>query len=209
MKKAIFGMVAAMAMTANAVAQEAPAVPPAGPVEVQVAGAPEAQAQAQAPSPAAIAPAPAVPSAAAPAAPSADAPFQVVRPGDSQMSCEALIAEANALNGRMTAMQAAISQRAMDMSRSNMSSLQARQGVSTAMSLGSMAAAFVPGAGLALGAAQSVAGLAQRAAAAQQQQKMMTDIDDMMADMQAGTDQMMPLMNRADHLTDLSMAKGC
>jgi|GEM_PF-1946469 len=195
MKKAIFGVMAAMAVTANAMAQDAPA---AGPI-AHIVDAPEVQTTA----PAAAAP------AAPPTAASGDAPFQVVRAGDSQLSCEALIAEANALNAQMTATQNAMSQRAMDMSRSRMSSIQARQGVSTAMGLGGMAAAFVPGAALAMGAAQSVAGMAQRAAAAQQQQKMMGDIDDMMTDIQASTDQLMPLMNRADHLTDLSMAKGC
>ncbi|RZJ18052.1 MAG: hypothetical protein EON91_06880 [Brevundimonas sp.] len=184
MKKVIFGMMAAMAVTANAMAQDAP---------VEVQATPVA-------APASVADAPAA---------AVDVPFQVVRAGDSQMSCEALIAEANALNGEMMAMQNAMSQRAMDMSRSRMSSLQAQQGVSTAMSLGGLAAAFVPGAGLALGAAQSVAGMAQRAAAAQEQQNMMSDIDDMMLDVQARTDQLMPVMNRADHLTDLSMAKGC
>ena len=37
----------------------------------------------------------------------------------------------------------------------------------------------------------------------------MNQIDQMMAEAQASADQLMPLMNRADHLTDLSMAKGC
>lgn len=182
MKKAIFGMVAAMAMTANAMAQEGPAGPPAPTGEA---------------------------TAGAPAAPAADAPFQVVRPGDSQMSCEALIAEANALNAQMTAAQNLVSERAMEMTRSQLRGMQAQQGMSSAMSLGGLAASFIPGAGLALGAAQSVAGLAQRANAAAQQQQRLSAMDDMIGDVEASTSQLMPLMNRADHLTDLSIAKRC
>lgn len=204
MKKVIFGMVAALALTANAAAQDVPVVTAVAPIEgATVMEIPQAPA-AQAPTPQTPQPTQTPQAAAAPAT-----GFQVVRPGDSQMSCEALIAEANALNAQMTAMQSAMTDRAMNMSRSQLQGMQTQMGASTAMSLGSMAASFIPGAGLALGAAQSVAGLAQRAAAAAAQQQRMSAMDDMMADVQAGTSQMMPLMNRADHLTDLSIAKRC
>jgi len=72
-----------------------------------------------------------------------------------------------------------------------------------------MLGAMIPGVGLALGAAQSVAGMAQQAAAAAQQQQMMNDVDQMMTDAQESSRDLMPLMSRADHLTDLSMSKGC
>jgi hypothetical protein len=153
--------------------------------------------------------APAVPGAPpASAAPTAGA-FQVVRAGDSQMSCEALIAEANALNAQLTAHQNAVSERAIASSRGMLQAQQAQSGISTAMSLGSMVGAMIPGVGIALGAAQSIAGMAQQAAATAQRNAMMNDMDDMMGDIEASTRDLMPLMNRADHLTDLSMSKGC
>jgi len=86
---------------------------------------------------------------------------------------------------------------------------QAQSGVSTAMSLGSMLGSMIPGVGLALGAAQAAAGVAQQAAAAAQRQQMMNDVDQMMSEAQASSRDLMPLMSRADHLSDLSMAKGC
>ncbi|KQY84746.1 hypothetical protein ASD25_06885 [Brevundimonas sp. Root1423] len=145
----------------------------------------------------------------APAGAPADSGFQVVRPGDSQMSCEALIAEANALNAQMAAQQSALTERAMESSRGIMRAQQVQSGVSTALSVGSMIGAMIPGVALALDAAQSVAGMAQQATAAAQRQQMMNDMDQMMTDAQASGRDLMPLMNRADHLTDLSMAKGC
>ncbi len=183
--KGVLALTAAMSLTVSAAAQDVP--------EVSDPAASPAQAAAPAPAPDA----------------SADGAFQVVRPGDSQMSCEALIAEANALNDQLTQAQNAMSERAMDMARSQLRGMQAQQAASTAMNLGGMAASLIPGAGLALGAAQSVAGVAQRAAAAAQQQQQLQAMDDMIADTQAATETLMPLMNRADHLTDLSIAKGC
>lgn len=181
--KGLLTLTAAMSLTVSAAAQDVP----------EVSDPAAAPAQAAAPAPDA----------------SADGAFQVVRPGDSQMSCEALIAEANALNDQLTQAQNAMSERAMDMARSQLRGMQAQQAASTAMNLGGMAASLIPGAGLALGAAQSVAGVAQRAAAAAQQQQQLQAMDDMIADTQAATETLMPLMNRADHLTDLSIAKGC
>lgn len=181
--RAVLTIVAATSLAASAVAQEA--VPPA-------------------PQPV---PAPASGSGSA-AAPADDA-FQVIRPGDSQMSCEALIAEANALNARVNEQQNALSDRAMDSSRGMMRAQQAQSGISTAMSLGSMLGSMIPGVGLALGAAQAAAGVAQQAAAAAQRQQMMNEVDQMMSEAQASSRDLMPLMSRADHLSDLSMAKGC
>lgn len=188
--KAVLTLVAAMALAAQAMARETPIASPQDALQLEAAQSAEAVSQ-------------------APAASPADGAFQVIRPGDSQMSCEALIAEANALNAQMTAAQNALSERAIEMSRSQLQGMQAQMAASSAMSLGSMAASFIPGAGLALGAAQSIAGVAQRAAAAAQEQQRMSAMDDMMADVEASTGQLMPLMSRADHLTDLSIAKRC
>ena len=207
MKKAaptrvMLAMTAAMTLTANAVAQEVPAT-----IE-QDAATPAVSDLASAES--AVLPE-AAPAGATPAdaATGTDGVFQVIRPGDSRLSCEALLAEANALNGQINEMQSAATNRAMEMSRSQIRGARMQSGASAALSLGSMAAALVPGAALAMGAAQSVAGLAQQAAAEAQQQRRMDAIDQMMADAEASAELMMPLMNRADHLTDLSMAKGC
>lgn len=181
--RAVLTILAAASLAASAVAQEA--------------------------APSAPQPAPAAASASGSTAAPADGALQVIRPGDSQMSCEALIAEANALNARVNEQQNALSDRAMDSTRGMMRAQQAQSGVSTAMSLGSMLGSMIPGVGLALGAAQAAAGVAQQAAAAAQRQQMMNDVDQMMSEAQASSRDLMPLMNRADHLSDLSMAKGC
>lgn len=147
---------------------------------------------------------------AAPASAAADpATFQVVRPGDGRLTCEALLAEINTLNAELSDAQNAMSQRAMEISRSQMRDMRVRQGASAAMTVGGVAAAFIPGAALAVGAAQSVAAHAQRAAAVAQQERQISRMEEMMEGMQADSERLMPLMNRTDHLTDLAMDKGC
>lgn len=135
--------------------------------------------------------------------------FQVVRPGDGRMTCEALLAEANALNAQANAMQNAMGQRTVAFSQAQMRDMRVSHGASTAMNLGSMAAGFIPGAALAVGAAQSVANVARQGAAAVQQERRMNQMETMMAEAQADAERMMPIMNRADHLTDLAMDRGC
>jgi len=133
--------------------------------------------------------------------------FQVARLGDSQKSCETLIAEINGLNGELTTAQGAMSERAMSMGRSRMGGMQAQSAASAVLSIGgSVAAALIPGAALAVGAVQSVADMAGQAAAEVQQER---EMNAMMDDMTAASTALMPLMNRIDHLTDISISKGC
>lgn len=145
-----------------------------------------------------------------PAAPAA--PFQVIRLGDNQLSCEALIGEINALNGQLTAIQNQMTQASTEMSRSAMQAARGGMGgggMNTAMTLGGMASAFIPGAGLALGAAQALAGAAQQAQMANAQNNMMNQMDAMTAQIAESTALMGPISQRVDHLSEISRNKGC
>lgn len=117
-----------------------------------------------------------VPDAAAPelaAAPASDGTsssgegFQIARAGDTRMTCEALLDEINALNNEITDSQSAMSARAMDIGRDRMRGAAGASVASTAMTMGvGVAAALIPGAGLALGAVQGITRMAGQAAAA-------------------------------------------
>lgn len=157
----------------------------------------------------------ALPASALAQTPPADpAAFEVVRLGDGQMTCETLIVEINGLNAQMTGITNRMTEASTEMSRNAMQ--QARGmgglgggGMSTAMSLGSMAAALIPGAGLALGAAQAVAGAAQQAQMASQRNQMFDQMDDMTTEITEATMMMGPISQRVEHLSEISRDKGC
>jgi hypothetical protein len=138
------------------------------------------------------------------------APFQVVRLGDSQLACEALVTEINGLNGQMQSMQTAMSDRAMQASQNAMRAARGPgRGASTAMSLGTMAASMIPGAGLFAGAASQVAAAAQAAQAQAAQNRAMEDMEAMTAEMTTSASAMGPISQRVEHLSEISRSKGC
>jgi len=143
--------------------------------------------------------------------PADPAAFEVVRLGDGQMTCEALITEINGLNGQMTAITNRMTEASSEMSRSAMQSARGMGGggMSTAMTLGSMAAAFIPGAGLALGAAQAAAGAAQQAQQMAQRNQMVDQMEDMTTEITEASMLMGPISQRVEHLSEISRGKGC
>lgn len=147
------------------------------------------------------------------AAPVAEAPsagFQAVRLGDSRLSCQALVDEINALNRELTETQTAMTERAIGLTRATTGGVQGASAASTAVTLGlGVASALIPGAGLALGAVQGLADAANQAAAVAHEAEQERRMDEMMTEMSAGGEAMMPVMSRIDHLTDISITKGC
>lgn len=139
---------------------------------------------------------------AAPAAPPA---FEVVRAGDSALECQALLAEINALNAQVLAIQVRISQAGAEMSRSAMGSVS-RPGVGgLGMGLAGAVASFVPGGALLSGAASLLQQQASQAAV-QQQQRQMMESTTAMSDLSTT---LAPLANRAAHLAELARDKAC
>ncbi|MFJ6023301.1 hypothetical protein ACIQC9_01720 [Brevundimonas sp. NPDC092305] len=126
------------------------------------------------------------------------------------MTCETLINEINTLNGELARGQTAMTGRAMDSTRESMRGPAGPSMASTALTVGSgIIGALVPGAGLVLGAVQGVADAATEAAIVAHQAKQERQMSELMTEMTAGTEAMMPLMGRVDHLTDISISKGC
>jgi len=109
----------------------------------------------------------------------------------------------------MTEAQNRMTEQAMAVSRNAMRGASAPSGVSTAMGLAGMAAALVPGGGLAMGVAGGLAGAEQRAAMAAQQAQAQRDRETMLDDMQDGMALLGPISQRIDHLSDISRAKQC
>lgn len=131
--------------------------------------------------------------------------FQVVRPGDNALSCEALISEMMALNTRSQQLQAAMTEQSMAISRNAMASGRGAAMGGAAMSLGGMAASFVPGASLVMGAVAAAGAATQRAQMEQQQQQQM-------AGAQALTESMAdlgPIAQRVAHLAEISRHQSC
>lgn len=138
-------------------------------------------------------------------APVAPAPFEVVRLGDSAQSCEALVAEINALNQQFMAMQQSVMAVSQDMSRSAMSASRQRPGGGLASGLGGVAASFIPGAGLLMGAVQAVEQQASVASMRSQQDAMQTQ----MQALTESTAQMGPVSERVSHLSEIARSKSC
>lgn len=122
--------------------------------------------------------------------------FQAVRAGDEQLTCEAMTAEVGALSAQIQQLQAATApEKPRRRGLGGLASLAGGLG-----GFGGVAAAFIPGAGLAIGAAQllSAAGpLIDQAEAASQ------------AEAAAQTTDPALLQQRVDHLTGLAQGAGC
>jgi hypothetical protein len=127
--------------------------------------------------------------------------FEVVRLGDNRMTCEALIGEINALNGEMMRVQSEMTERATDMTRGTMGGLGGMGG-GAAMSLGSFAASFIPGADVVMGTVGSIAAQAEMA---RQERRMIEDVEAMTS---AGA-ALGPISGRVEHLSEISRDKGC
>lgn len=131
--------------------------------------------------------------------------FEVVRLGDSSLSCEALVEEIGAINQRMAAIQQDMMTAGQEMSRESMASLNQRRGGGLMSGLGGMAASMVPGGSLLLGAAQVAEQQAQVAAARDRQAAM----DDRMQAMSEGVALLSPLAQRVDHLGEIARRRSC
>lgn len=147
-------------------------------------------------------------SAAPPApAPQAEQPFQVVRLGDGDMTCEALVGEINALNAQVEALQMEMMNASNAISRDAMNSISRGGGgaVDAGLGLANMAAGFIPGAGVFTGAATAVRQQANQAALIRDQQQMM----ERAVSLGDGAMTMAPMANRAQHLSEIARSKGC
>lgn len=144
------------------------------------------------------------PGATTPAA--SEQPFQVVRAGDGAMTCEALIAEINALNSQVQALQMEMTEVGAQMSRDSMAAMGGGRGAAgMGMGLASAAAGFIPGAGLLTGAVMGAAQQASQAAMVARQKEIM----ERSASLNDNVMTMAPLANRAQHLSEISRNKGC
>lgn len=125
------------------------------------------------------------------AAPTPAAAYEIVRAGDNQLSCEALIAQINAINAEVQAMQA-------DQQKRMMASVNGMMPSRTGSMVGGMAASMIPGAGMVLGVGRAAAADARQA-------KMMSEVEKVTAESIGMT----PMYQRMDHLKDISIAKSC
>jgi hypothetical protein len=140
----------------------------------------------------------------------APASFQVIRLGDNGMSCEALITEINGLNGQLQATSNAMNERAATVSRNAMRGARGPgMGASTALNLGTMAASMIPGAGLFASVASQAASSAQMAQAQAAQEQSMRDMENLGAEMTAGSSAIVPVTQRIEHLSQITRTKGC
>lgn len=140
--------------------------------------------------------------AAAPqSAPPAPPTYEVVRLGDGQMTCEALVAEINGVTAELDRIQREMMDRSMDLGQEATAGLGGGMG-GAAMSLGSMAASFIPGADMLLGAAASAAANAQLE---RQRSRMVSEAEAM-----AGEALVIgPMSQRLEHLAELSRDRSC
>lgn len=140
--------------------------------------------------------------AAAPrSAPQTPPTYQVVRLGDGQLTCEALVAEINGVTAELDRVQRDMMDRSMDLSQEATAGLGGGMG-GAAMSLGSMAASFIPGADMLMGAAASAAAAAQLE---RQRSRMVSEAEAM-----AGEALIIgPMGQRLEHLAELSRDKNC
>lgn len=126
---------------------------------------------------------------------------QVVRAGDSQLGCPALIAEMDGISQQIQA----ISERSVaNAERARAAATRAPPPVvNPAQTLAGLAAGFIPGAGLALGAMQTAAAVGRPVDPAPnaEMQAMAADAASMMA--------LIPASQRFEHLSALARTKGC
>lgn len=147
----------------------------------------------------------AVPGGVAMAAPQSAQPpqtYQVVRLGDGQLTCEALVAEINGVTAELDRIQREMMDRSMDLSQEATAGLGGGGMGGAALSLGSMAASFIPGADMLLGAAASAAANAQLE---RQRSRMVSEAEAM-----AGEALVIgPMSQRLEHLAELSRDRNC
>ena len=128
--------------------------------------------------------------------------YEVVRLGDGQMTCEALVAEINGVTAELDRIQRDMMDRSMDLSQEATAGLGGGGMGGAAMSLGSMAASFIPGADMLLGAAASAAANAQLE---RQRSRMVSEAEAM-----AGEALVIgPMSQRLEHLAELSRDRNC
>jgi hypothetical protein len=140
----------------------------------------------------------------------APATYQVIRLGDNQMSCEALITEINGINAEMQTAQADMSQRTSQATRNAMRAARGPgMGATAAMSLGSLAASFIPGGALVAQAASMAASTAQQAQMQAQQDQSMDDMEALTEAMTTQAGAMGPMSQRASHLMEIARVKAC
>lgn len=141
--------------------------------------------------------------AAAPrSAPQTPPTYQVVRLGDGQLTCEALVAEIGGVTAELDRIQRDMMDRSMDLSQEATAGLGGGGMGGAAMSLGSMAASFIPGADMLMGAAASAAAAAQLE---RQRSRMVSEAEAM-----AGEALIIgPMSQRLEHLAELSRDKNC
>lgn len=131
--------------------------------------------------------------------------FEVVRMGDSNLSCEALITEMNTLNQQMLTMQRAVMTASQDLSRDAMQATRQRPGGGLATGLGGLAASFFPGGGMVMGAVQA----AQQQSAASSMRTQQESLQQRIQAMTEGTAMMGPISQRVDHLGEIARAHSC
>ncbi|RZJ18050.1 MAG: hypothetical protein EON91_06870 [Brevundimonas sp.] len=131
---------------------------------------------------------------AAATAGSASDKFEIARSGDEALSCDALTTEINALNIQAFAIAEGVPLQGATQPQPQ------RRGLGSMLSLGSIAAAFIPGAGLAVGAAQMLA-------TADQAGGLMSNIQNVLGQGEAG--QLRNLEKRMDHLKAIAKNKSC
>lgn len=137
--------------------------------------------------------------------PAAPPPFEVVRLGDSNLSCEALIAEIGTLNQQMAAVQQDLMATSQTMSRDAMASMAPRPGGGLLTGLGGMAAGFVPGGALVMGGIQAV----EQEARAASMRNRQTAMADQMQALSDSTALLGPIAQRVDHLSEIARRRSC
>jgi hypothetical protein len=131
--------------------------------------------------------------------------FEVVRMGDSNLSCEALIAEMNTLNQQMLAMQQTLMTAGQEFSRDAMQASRQRPGGGLATSLGGLAASFIPGGGMVMGAVQA----AQQQSAASSMRAQQDSMQQRIQAVTEGAAMMGPISQRVDHLGEIARDHSC
>ena len=139
-----------------------------------------------------------------PAAPT-PAPFEVVRLGDSSLSCEALVSEIGTLNQQLMAVQQDLMTVGQEMSRDAMAASRQRPGRGVVSGLGGLAASFIPGAGLVMGAVQ----MAEQQAAATSMRSQQEAMQARMAAMTESTAMLAPMSERVAHLSEIARNRSC
>lgn len=132
-------------------------------------------------------------------APASESPFEVARPGDTRLSCEALREEIDALEAELDEMQAATDRLIASM-RPGSRAMPGREAAAIATAVGG---AVVPGAGLAIAAASNQAMMGARSARRERGMDVLS---------QHTTEQAVireTLLNRIDHLSRISVGKRC